>query len=195
MAGGRWGEQRRRVYRFTGGWAEDHRGVPGPLVLAVEQRALLRVVEGSSVATHPQVDVVVVDAATRVALVLVDKVLLEEGYVDLLAPGPIEVDVLRERDRVAPGTHATGLAVDARMGDGPPRRGVVDVSVERHVVGHGLRCREHLGACGSGGCWQDKPHCQADGGDDRDTEDEEAALKVQLPEPHTLSFQLVRKQS
>ena len=91
--------------------------MPGPLVLAVEQGPLLRVVRGGRVAAHPQVHVVVRHTTTWIALVLVDEVLLQERDVDDLAPRAVQVDVLGEGDRVAEGAGAAGLVVDARVGD------------------------------------------------------------------------------
>ena len=89
----------------------------GPLVFAVEQRALLWVMSGVAVAAHPQVDVVGVHAATWIALVLVDELLLQKRDVDLLAPRPVQVVRFCEGDRVAVGAHTTGVAVDAGVGD------------------------------------------------------------------------------
>src|SRR5215472_17418872 len=118
MACGRRREHRRLVHGLVRRWMEDDGLVLGPLVLAVEQRALLRVMGRVRVAAHPQVDVVVVHAAAGVALVFVDEVLLQERHVDLLAPRAVQVVVLCEGDRVLVGAHATGVLVDAGVSDG-----------------------------------------------------------------------------
>src|SRR5579875_2034409 len=50
VACGRRGEQRGGIHRFVGRWIQDDRVVLGPLVFAVEQRLLLRVLGGVRVA-------------------------------------------------------------------------------------------------------------------------------------------------
>jgi hypothetical protein len=61
--------------------------------------------------------VVVRHATARIALVLVDEVLLQERDVDDLAPRAVQVDVLGEGDRVAVGAGVGGVLVDARVRD------------------------------------------------------------------------------
>ena len=164
--------------------------MPGPLVFAVEQRILLRVVGGVRVTAHPQVDVVVVHAAAGIALVFVDEVLLQERHVDDLAPRAVQVDVLREGDRVAVSAHATRLSVLAPgrgapgVGDGLAWRGVVDVAVERREVGDGRRRGSHPGTRGAPGSRKENP-CRHDGR----RGDPQAEHKKALPEFGPLEFE------
>ena len=69
------------------------------------------------VPAHPQIDVLGVHPAARPALVFMNEVLVEEGNIDDLAPGSVQVDGLGESDRVGIGAHAPRLLMDAGMGD------------------------------------------------------------------------------